>query len=320
MNDENITSEFSHFPVMLAECVEGLSIKENGIYVDCTTGGGGHSLEIAKRLKPGYGRLICLDRDSDALRAAGERLAPYLDRVTFYKDNFENIANVLDALSVSHIDGALLDLGVSSYQLDEPSRGFSYNKEARLDMRMDVSSPLDAYEVVNTYTYERLRDIIFMYGEEGFAPAIAKAIVSKRESAPIETTTELSDIIVSAIPKRIAARGHHPAKKTFQAIRIEVNGELGAIAPAINGIVSRLNQGGRIVIITFHSLEDRIVKETYAKLIKGCVCPPSFPVCVCGIKPSLKAVTKKPVLPTESELEVNRRSHSAKLRIAEKVI
>ena len=319
MNDENITSEFSHFPVMLAECVEGLSIKENGIYVDCTTGGGGHSLEIAKRLKPGYGRLICLDRDSDALRAAGERLAPYLDRVTFYKDNFENIANVLDALSVSHIDGALLDLGVSSYQLDEPSRGFSYNKERGSIIRMERVFPARRYEVVNTTPTSACAYIIFMYGEEGFCPRDRRKRCQKGKRA-IENHTELSDIIVSAIPKGIAARGHHPAKKTFQAIRIEVNGELGAIAPAINGIVSRLNQGGRIVIITFHSLEDRIVKETYAKLIKGCVCPPSFPVCVCGIKPSLKAVTKKPVLPTESELEVNRRSHSAKLRIAEKVI
>ena len=309
-------SEFSHTSVMLFECIEALDIKKDGIYVDCTTGGGGHSLEIAKRLDGG--RLICIDRDSDALEAARNRLSDHLDKITFVKDNFINIENILDSLGIDKIDGALADLGVSSYQFDTAERGFSYKLDAPLDMRMDVSSDLSAYDVVNTYSYEELRRVISEYGEDDFAPKIAKEIVSAREIAPIKTTTELSDIVCAAYPAKLRAVGHHPAKKTFQAIRIEVNGELDAIAPTIKAIVSRLNAGGRLAVITFHSLEDRAVKTTFNDLAQGCTCPPSFPVCVCGNKPKIKIITKKPITPSNDEINTNRRSHSAKLRVAEK--
>ncbi|MBO4353454.1 MAG: 16S rRNA (cytosine(1402)-N(4))-methyltransferase RsmH [Clostridia bacterium] len=309
-------NEFSHVSVMLRECIEALNIKKDGIYVDCTTGGGGHSLEIAKRLDGG--RLICIDRDGDALEAAKARLAGHLDKITFVRDNFSNIENILDSLGVDKIDGALADLGVSSYQFDTAERGFSYKLDAPLDMRMDVSSPKSAYDVVNTYSEEDLKRIISEYGEENFASKIARQIVRAREISPIKTTTELSDIVCACYPAKLRAVGHHPAKKTFQAIRIEVNGELDVIAPTVKAIVSRLGEGGRLAVITFHSLEDRAVKTAFAELAQGCVCPPSFPVCVCGRKPKIKIITKKPILPSEDEINTNRRSHSAKLRVAEK--
>lgn len=310
-------AEFKHLSVLLDESIAALNIRDDGIYVDCTTGGGGHSLEIAKRLK--NGRLICIDRDSDALTAAKVRLAPFSDKITFVKDNFSNIDAVLDELEVDLIDGALADLGVSSYQFDTAERGFSYKLDAPLDMRMDISSPFSARDVVNTYSEDDLRRIIFEYGEDNFAPMIAKAIVKAREASPIETTTELSDIVKGAYPPRFRDIGHHPAKKTFQAIRIEVNGEIDVIEPTVKKIVSRLNTGGRVAFITFHSLEDRAVKNAFAELSRGCTCPPSFPVCVCGNKPKIRIITKKPILPSEDEIENNRRSHSAKLRAAEKV-
>ena len=313
---ENIN--FSHYSVMLNECIDALDIKPNGIYVDGTTGGGGHSYEIASRLSEG-GRLICIDQDSDALLAAGKRLAPFSDRVTFVKSNFSDVAKVLDDLGIEKIDGLLLDLGVSSYQLDTPERGFSYNSDAPLDMRMDKDAALSAYEVVNTYSESDLRRILFDFGEESFAPKIASAIVAYRAEKPVETTFELTNIIKSVMPKKLLVVGHHPAKKTFQAIRIEVNSELSVIAPTIENAVERLNEGGRLAIITFHSLEDRCVKQTYAKCAQGCTCPPEFPICVCGNKPKIALVSKKPILPSKEELEANHRSHSAKLRVAQKI-
>ena len=309
---------FSHRSVLLDECIENLNIKPDGIYVDGTAGGGGHSLEIVKRLTAG-GRLIAIDRDDAAISAATQRLADYLDRVTFVRNNFSSAAEVCRELGIEKIDGILLDLGVSSYQLDTAERGFTHNADAPLDMRMDRRGELDAYTVVNTYTYEELRRVIWEYGEDRFAPKIASAIVRRREKAPIETTGELVDIIKSAIPPAAREGGHHPAKRTFQAIRIEVNGELDAIEPAIRNANAIMNEGGRIVIITFHSLEDRIVKQTYADMASGCTCPRTLPVCVCGKKPEVKVITKKPILPSERELEENPRSRSAKLRVAEKL-
>ena len=310
--------KFSHYSVMLPECIESLNIKPDGVYVDGTTGGGGHSYEIASRLSE-KGRLICIDQDTDALAAAGERLAPFSEKITFVKNNFTNLESVLESLGIDKIDGLLLDLGVSSYQLDTPERGFSYNSDAPLDMRMDKDAALSAYDVVNTYPESELRRILFDYGEESFAPKIAGAIVNARAGKPIETTFELTSIIKSVMPKKMLAVGHHPAKKTFQAIRIEVNSELSVIAPAINSAVEHLSEGGRIAIISFHSLEDRCVKSTYQKNAQGCTCPPDFPVCICGNKPKIKILTKKPILPSKEELEVNHRSHSAKLRVAEKI-
>ena len=309
---------FSHYSVMLEECIEALNIKPDGIYVDGTAGGGGHSLEIVKRLTDG-GRLIAIDRDDAAIAAATARLSDYLDRVTFVRNNFSSAAEVCRELGIEKIDGILLDLGVSSYQLDTAERGFTHNTDAPLDMRMDRRGELDAYVVVNTYTYEELRRIIWEYGEDRFAPKIASAIVRRREKAPIETTGELVDIIKSAIPPAAREGGHHPAKRTFQAIRIEVNGELDAIEPAIRNAKEIMNEGGRIVIITFHSLEDRIVKQTYADLASGCTCPRTLPVCVCGKRPEVKVITRKPILPSDRELEENPRSRSAKLRVAEKI-
>jgi 16S rRNA (cytosine1402-N4)-methyltransferase len=310
--------KFSHYSVMLRECIASLNIKPDGIYVDATCGGGGHSYEIAARLGEG-GRLICIDQDSDALAAAGKRLAPFADKITFVKNNFSNLASALDALGIEHIDGLLIDLGVSSYQLDTPERGFSYNSDAPLDMRMDKDSAFSAYEVVNNYSESELRRILFDYGEESFAPKIAAAIVAARAEKPVETTFELTSIIKSVMPKKLLAVGHHPAKKSFQAIRIEVNSELAVIPPIIDSAVERMNEGGRIAIISFHSLEDRCVKQCFQKNAQGCTCPPDFPVCICGNKPKIKILTKKPLLPTKEELEVNHRSHSAKLRVAEKV-
>jgi len=299
------------------ECIEGLNIRAGGIIVDGTAGGGGHSSLIAKRLNGG--RLISIDRDETAIRAAGKRLAEYGEKVTLVRNNFSNIAEVCEKLGVEHIDGVLLDLGVSSYQLDTPERGFSYMADAPLDMRMDTSAPVTAYDIVNGYSEAELRRILFEYGEEKFAPKIAARIVREREKAPIETTGELVSIIKSSMPEAAKAGGHHPAKRSFQAIRIEVNGELDAIAPAIRSAVDLLNPGGRIAIITFHSLEDRIVKQTFADLASGCVCPRDLPVCVCGRTPKIKLVNKKPIVASDAELEENPRARSAKLRVAEKI-
>lgn len=316
MDNKNIN--FSHRSVLLDECIEGLNIDPSGIYVDGTAGGGGHSFEIAKRLDEG-GRLIAIDRDDDALVAAGIRLSQYSDRVTLVKNNFSNVADVLDELGIERINGILMDLGVSSYQLDTAERGFSHNTDAPLDMRMDRDGLLDAYTVVNNYSKDDLKRIIYEYGEDRFAPRIANAIVNAREVKPIQTTLELVNVIKSAIPAAAREGGHHPAKRTFQAIRIEVNGELDAIEPAISSAVDRLAVGGRIAVITFHSLEDRIVKQTYQKHAEGCTCPKNFPVCVCNKTPRLRILTRKPIAPTDVELNENPRSRSAKLRIAEKL-
>jgi len=309
---------FSHYSVLLNECIEGLNIDPCGTYVDLTTGGAGHSYEIVKRLNE-RGRHICIDRDDDALAAAKERLGDYSDRVIFVKDNFRNIGSVLDSLGIDKVDGVLADLGVSSYQLDTAERGFSYNNNGALDMRMNRSDTLTAYDVVNTYSKDKLKQIIYDYGEERFAPRIASFIEEARKDRPIQTTAELSEIIKNAIPQKARNDGPHPAKRTFQAIRIEVNGELDAIAPAIEASAERLRIGGRLAVISFHSLEDRIVKKTVASLVKGCTCPPELPVCVCGKKPTLRLVTRKPQLPSARELEENPRSRSAKLRVAERI-
>ena len=317
MGEEAKRIEFSHRSVLLDECMEGLNIKPNGIYVDGTAGGAGHSSEIAKRLDTG--RLIAIDQDETAVAVATQRLNALNKNTTVVRSNFFNIARVCEELGVEGIDGVLLDLGVSSYQLDTAERGFSYSADAPLDMRMDNRNALDAYEVVNTYSQEKLKKILFEYGEERFAPAIAAAIVKRREQAPIKTTGELSDIIKYAMPPSAREGGHHPAKRSFQAIRIEVNAELDVIEPAIRAAVDKLNRGGRIAIITFHSLEDRIVKQAFASLASGCTCPKDFPICVCGNKPKVKLVNKKPILPSREELEENPRSRSAKLRVAEKL-
>ncbi len=307
---------FSHYSVMLRECIEALNIREDGIYVDCTLGGGGHSLEIAKRLTTG--KLICIDQDIAAITAAKVRLQEHLDKIIFVKNNFSNIHGILEELGIEKIDGALLDLGVSSYQLDTPERGFSYNAEAPLDMRMNEEASLSAYDVVNTYSERDLFRIITDYGEDNNARSIARAIVRAREEKPVMTTTELVEIIKSVTPKKFLAVGHHPAKKVFQAIRIEVNSELSIIEPTLTAITGHLNEGGRLAVITFHSLEDRAAKRTFTELSRGCTCPPSYPVCVCGNKPKLTVLSKKPILPSEEELAENHRSHSAKLRVAER--
>lgn len=309
---------FSHRSVLLDECIEALNIKPDGIYVDGTAGGGGHSLEIAKKLTAG-GRLIAIDRDDAAIAAATERLKDYSERVTFVRNNFSSIKESCLDLGIDRIDGVLLDLGVSSYQLDTVERGFTHNSDAPLDMRMDRRNDLDAYTVVNTYSADQLKKVIYNYGEERFAPKIAAAIVRHREKEAITTTGQLVDIIKSAIPPSAREGGHHPAKRTFQAIRIEVNGELDAIEPTIRNATDILAPEGRIAIITFHSLEDRIVKQTYADLASGCSCPRDLPVCVCGRKPRVNVLTRKPILPSERELEENPRSRSAKLRVAEKI-
>lgn len=308
---------FSHYSVLLNECIESLNIRNGYTYVDCTTGGGGHSLEIAKRLGPDS-RLICFDRDSDAIEAASRRLSAFTDKITFIKKNFSSLDAVLNDLKIDNLGGVLADLGCSSYQFDTPERGFSYQHNAPLDMRMDKDAPLDAAQIVNTYSEEALKKILWNYGEEKFAPRIAARIVSERQRKPIETTEELVSIIRSAIPAAAREGGHHPAKRTFQAIRIEVNGELDAIEPTIRASVAHLVPGGRCAFISFQSLEDRIIKETYRDLLGGCTCPKDFPVCVCGHKPQIKILTKKPILPSESELAINPRSRSAKLRVAEK--
>ena len=309
--------EFHHISVLLNECIDNLNIRPDGIYVDGTMGGGGHSLEIAKRLTTG--RLICIDQDPNAHEAAGKRLAEYKDRITFVRDNFGNIANILDSLVIEKIDGMLLDIGVSSHQLDEAERGFSYQQDAPLDMRMNPDRPFSAYDVVNGYDEDELDRVIFTYGEERWARRIAQFIVKEREAKPIETTGELVDIIKKAVPKGARKDGPHPAKRTFQAIRIEVNGELEVLQRAIDDVAARLAVGGRLCIITFHSLEDRIVKEAFRKQENPCICPPQFPVCVCGKKPLGRVITRKPILPSKEELEENPRSRSAKLRVLEGV-
>ena len=317
-NDKETAPVFSHYSVLLNEAVDGLSVKPDGVYIDCTLGGGGHSLEILKRLGDG-GRLIAVDRDADAIEASKKRLSAYLDRIDFVHDNFINAAARAVELGYDGIDGAVIDLGVSSYQLDTPERGFSYMHDAPLDMRMDPSAPLTAREVVNDYSEERLKKLIFDYGEERFAGRIARMICEAREKEPVETTFRLVEIIKSAIPAKARENGPHPAKRTFQAIRIEVNSELAAIEPTLDSLTGLLKEGGRLSVISFHSLEDRIVKQTFAKYTRGCTCPPDFPVCVCGRKPVLKLVNRKPILPSEQELDENPRSRSAKLRVAEKL-
>ena len=308
--------EFTHKPVLLAPCIEALRIRPDGVYVDGTLGRAGHSMEIARRLTTG--RLICIDRDMAAIDAAKERLGPYLDRVTLVHSNFSELGDVLRQAGVAGADGMLFDLGVSSPQLDDGARGFSYMQDAPLDMRMDTSASLTAYEVVNTWSGEELRRILYEYGEERYAPAIAKAIVRARETAPVATTLELVEIIKSAMPPAALREKQHPAKRSFQAIRIAVNGELDALPPMLRAAVDGLNSGGRLAVITFHSLEDRIVKQTLRDLSKGCTCPPEFPVCVCGNKPKVRLVSRKPIVADAAELADNPRARSAKLRVAEK--
>lgn len=310
--------EFAHIPVMLSECLEGLNIKADGTYVDGTVGGAGHSIEIVKRLSEN-GRLICVDKDEDALKAAGERLAPYKDRVTFIHDDYKNLVNELDSIGVGKVDGILLDLGVSSYQLDNAERGFSYMKDAPLDMRMDRSQRISAHEVVNGYTESELARILFDYGEEKLARQIARNIVRARSEKPIETTLELAKIVEDTYPAKTRWKFGHPAKRTFQAIRIEVNDELSSLGEAVTAMARRLEKGGRMAVITFHSLEDRIVKSAFKELSLACTCPPDFPVCVCGKVQEVELVNKKPITASEEELENNSRSQSAKLRVIEKL-
>ena len=308
--------EFQHKSVLLAQCLEALRIRPDGIYLDGTLGGAGHSSRIAQCLTTG--RLIGVDRDEIALRAAGERLAPYIDRVTLVHANFQDLDRILQELNISAVDGILLDLGVSSPQLDDGQRGFSYMEDAPLDMRMDRSAGLTAYEVVNAWPREELRRILYSYGEERYAPQIAAAIDRRRAVAPIATTLELVDVIRSAMPPQALREKQHPAKRSFQAIRIAVNDELTAVERVMGDAISRLAPGGRLAVITFHSLEDRIVKNAMQEAAKGCTCPPEFPVCVCGGKAKAKLIIRKPIEADKQELEENRRSRSAHLRVLEK--
>lgn len=310
-------SEFYHISVLLQECIDGLNIKPDGIYVDGTLGGAGHSGQIVRRLDKGL--LVGIDRDPVALKAAGERLAPFAQNVKLAHANFCEMADVLDQLGISGVDGILMDLGVSSPQLDDGSRGFSYMADAPLDMRMNGEDSLTAYEVVNTWPQEELKRILYDYGEERYAPQIAAAICRRRENTPIQTTLELVDVIRGAMPPAALREKQHPAKRSFQAIRIAVNDELGSVEKAMQVAIPLLKPGGRLAVITFHSLEDRIVKNAMVEASKGCTCPPNFPVCVCGNKPKVKLITKKPIVASNEELEVNPRSRSAKLRICEKL-
>ena len=310
-------SAFHHISVLLNECIEGLNIRPDGIYVDGTLGGAGHSFQIAARLKDG--KLIGIDRDQVALKAAGERLSVYGERVQLVHSNFCHMAQVLKELNIQGVDGILLDLGVSSPQLDDGQRGFSYMVDAPLDMRMNSADSLSAHTVVNTWSQEELKRILYNYGEERYAPQIAAAICRKRAEKPIETTLELVEIIKNAMPPAALREKQHPAKRSFQAIRIAVNDELGAVEQIMADAVELLNPGGRLCIITFHSLEDRIVKLGMQDAAKGCTCPPNFPVCVCGKKAKVKLITKKPIVASDEELEENPRSRSAKLRICEKI-
>jgi 16S rRNA (cytosine1402-N4)-methyltransferase len=317
--DKNAESDqaFGHKPVLLDECLEALAIRPDGIYLDGTLGRAGHSLEIARRLS-GKGRLIGVDRDETALVAAQERLSAFSDRVTLVQDNFSNLTAILERLGLPGVDGMLFDLGVSSPQLDDAERGFSYMHDAPLDMRMDRNAPLTAHDVVNHWSYEELRRILYEYGEERYAPAIAKAIVTAREERDIATTLELVELIRHAMPPAALREKQHPAKRSFQAIRIAVNDELGALPLMIRSATECLNDDGRLAVISFHSLEDRIVKKTMQELATGCTCPPEFPVCVCGKKPKLKLVTRKPITAGEAELVYNPRARSAKLRVAQR--
>ncbi len=310
-------SEFYHVSVLLQECLDALAIKPDGIYVDGTLGGAGHSSRIAARLTTG--KLIGIDRDPVALKAASERLAPYGERVQLVHANFCQITQVLQDLGISGVDGILLDLGVSSPQLDDGERGFSYMADAPLDMRMNSEDTLSAYEVVNTWSYEQLRRILYEYGEERYAPQIASAICRRREVQSIHTTLELVDIIRSAMPPAALREKQHPAKRSFQAIRIAVNDELGAVEQVMRDAVPCLNPGGRLAVITFHSLEDRIVKNGMTGAARGCTCPPNFPVCVCGNKPKVKLISRKPIVASDKELNDNPRARSAKLRVCEKL-
>ena len=312
-----MSETFTHRPVLLDECIENLKIRPDGVYLDGTLGRAGHSREIAKRLTTG--RLICIDRDDAALEAAKERLADWMDRVTLVHSNFDQVGDIVADLGLPGVDGMLFDLGVSSPQLDDGARGFSYMADAPLDMRMDRSEGLTAADVVNTWPQEELKRILFQYGEERYAPQIASAIVRSRENRPVRTTLELVDVIKSAMPGKALKEKQHPAKRSFQAIRIAVNDELASVERMLKGAVPKLNRGGRLAVITFHSLEDRIVKSGLAEFAKGCTCPPDFPVCVCGKTPDVKLINKKPILPTEREVEENPRARSAKLRVAEKL-
>ena len=309
--------EFKHYPVLLNECIEALNIRPEGVYVDGTLGMGGHSEQIAKRLSTG--RLIAIDRDERAIERAGERLAPYKDRVTLVHGNFSQLAEILDQRGIERVDGMLFDLGVSSPQLDETERGFSYMANAPLDMRMDESESLTAWFIVNKWPEEKLRRILYDFGEERYAPRIASAIVERRKMSPIDSTLQLVDVIKGAMPAAALREKQHPAKRSFQAIRIAVNNELEAVSELMATAPDRLAPGGRLAVINFHSLEDRIVKNAIASRERGCTCPRDFPVCTCGFVRTLKSVTRKPILPSEKELAENPRSRSAKLRVAERV-
>lgn len=310
--------EFKHKSVLLYETVDELNIKPDGIYVDGTLGGGGHSYEIAGRLSEG-GRLIGIDQDEDAIKAASKRLEPYMDRVTIVRNNYCNMDKVLDELGIDKVDGIMLDLGVSSYQLDAADRGFTYNVDTALDMRMDQRQEITAKDIVNEYSEFDLYRIIRDYGEDRFAKNIAKHIVAARREKPIETTFELNDIIKAAIPMKVRATGGHPSKRTYQAIRIELNKELEVLENSIDMMIDRLKPEGRLCIITFHSLEDRIVKTRFRNNENPCTCPPSFPACVCGKVPKGRVITRKPVVPTDEEINENSRSKSSKLRVFERV-
>ena len=310
-------TDFHHQSVLLEESIEALNIRPDGIYLDGTLGGAGHSSEIARRLTTG--RLIGVDRDPKALAAARERLAPWMDKVTLVHSNFSALREILDELGIGRVDGLLFDLGVSSPQLDEAARGFSYMADAPLDMRMDPGDRLSAFEVVNEYPAEELRRILYSYGEERYAPQIAEAIVRRRQEAPIRTTLELVELIRSAMPPKALREKQHPAKRSFQAIRIAVNDELGSVERLMQAAVDCLNPGGRLAVITFHSLEDRIVKNALAQAARGCTCPPEFPVCVCGKKPTVRLISRKPITAGEEELSANPRARSAKLRVAERL-
>ena len=317
VHDTAEDQRYGHRPVLLDECLEALNIRPDGIYIDGTLGRAGHSLEIARRLTTG--RLISIDRDETAIEAAKERLKDYMDRVTLVHSNFDRVGEILEELGIHGVDGMLFDLGVSSPQLDEAQRGFSYMNDAPLDMRMDRTAYLTARHVVNEWSYEELRRILFDFGEERYAPAVARGICRARESAPIETTAQLVDIIKSSMPPAALREKQHPAKRSFQAIRIAVNGELDALPPMLEAAAEVLNVGGRLAVISFHSLEDRIIKKTMQELATGCTCPPNFPVCVCGKKPKMKLVSRKPIVSGAAELEYNPRARSAKLRVAEKL-
>lgn len=310
--------DFLHTPVLLKETIEGLNIKENGIYVDCTVGGGGHSLEILKKLGPN-GRLVAIDQDEDALLQAQKTLADFKDQVSFVKSNYAYLDSLLDSLNIDKVDGVLMDIGVSSYQLDEGERGFSYNQDAELDMRMDQQGELTAKYIVNNYSKEDLELIFWNYGEEKWGRRIAEFIEENRKEKEINTTFELVEIIKKAIPKKIRMLGKHPAKRVFQALRIEVNKELDVLESTLGVAIDRLNKDGRLAVITFHSIEDRIVKTKFQEHAKGCTCPPDFPVCVCGKVKEVKIITRKPITASDIELEENRRSKPAKLRVCEKL-